>query len=144
MGLNIYKLRWKIEEYFRALKSGCKIGAVRLSSGTKLKKFIAIKSLIAFKILYLSKIALSSPEENCNTILTAKEWKTLYIRAHQTSNILNKPPNIKEAITWLGELGGFVARKGDKLPGIMALWRGYEILQESIVMLSIVSSKIYG
>ena len=66
------------------------------------------------------------------------------MRVHQTSNIRSKPPNIKEAITWLGKLGGFMARKGDKLPGTMTLWRGYEILQESIIMLSIVSHKIYG
>ena len=85
--INWYKLRWKIEEYFRVLKSGCKIEAAGLSSATKLKNFIAIKSLIAFKLLYLSKIALSCPEESCNTILTAKEWITLYMRTHQTSNI---------------------------------------------------------
>jgi hypothetical protein len=76
------------------------------------------------------------------TILTVKEWTTLYMRVHQTSNIPNKPPNIKKAITWLGKLGGFMARKGEY--GTMTLWRGYEILQESIIMLSIVSGKIYG
>ena len=142
--INWYKLRWKIEEYFRVLKSGCKIEAARLSSGTKLKKFIAIKSLIAFKILYLSKIALSSPEEKCNSIFTEQESRTLYMRVRQTSNIADQPPNIKEAITWLGKLGGFMARKGDKLPGTMTLWRGYEILQESIIMLSILSGKVCG
>jgi hypothetical protein len=142
--INWYKLRWKIEEYFRVLKSGCKIEAARLSSGTRLKKFIAIKSLIAFKILYLSKIASSSPEESCDIILTTEEWTALYMRAHQTNNIPDKPPNIKEAITWLGKLGGFMARKSDHLPGTMTLWRGYEVLQESVMMLSIVRGKTCG
>lgn len=139
-----YKLRWKIEEYFRILKSGCKIEASRLSAGTKLQKLISIKSLIAFKILYLSKIALSSPEESCDTILTPDEWKVLYMRVHKANSIPDNPPNMKEAITWLGKLGGFMARKSDGLPGPMTLWRGYEILQESIIMLSIVSGKICG
>ena len=142
--INWYKLRWKIEEYFRVLKSGCKIEASRLSAGTKLQKLIAIKSLIAFKILYLSKIASTFPEESCDSILTAQEWKTLYMRVHRTNNTPGKPPNIKEAIIWLGKLGGFMARKSDRLPGPMSLWRGYEILQESVMMLSIVSGKICG
>ncbi|WP_419234585.1 IS4 family transposase [Rickettsia endosymbiont of Nabis limbatus] len=139
-----YKLRWKIEEYFRVLKSGCKIEASRLSAETKLQKLIAIKSLIAFKILYLSKIASTCPEESCDSILTTQEWKTLYMRVHRTNNTPGKPPNIKEAIILLGKLGGFMARKSDGLPGAMSLWRGYEILQESVMMLSIVSGKICG
>jgi hypothetical protein len=66
------------------------------------------------------------------------------MRVYQTNNIPTKPPNIKEVIIWLGKLGGFMARKNDKLPGPMILWRGYEILQESIMMLSIFSGKICG
>jgi hypothetical protein len=139
-----YKLRWKIEEYFRVLKSGCKIESSRLSVGTKLKKLIAIKSLIALKILYLSKIALSSPEESCDRVLSTEEWRALYMRTYQTNNIPTKPPNIKEAIIWLGKLGGFMARKNDKLPGPMTLWRGYEVLQETVITLSIFRDKIYG
>jgi hypothetical protein len=37
-----YKLRWKIEEYFRILKSGCKIENSRLSTQARLKRLIAI------------------------------------------------------------------------------------------------------
>ena len=75
---------WYIEEYFRVLKSGCKIEDARLSTGERLQKLIAIKSIIAFKILYLSKVALWRPEEACTTILTSEEWATLYIREHHT------------------------------------------------------------
>ena len=115
-----------------------------MSSGTRLKKLIAIKSLIAFKILYLSKIALSSPEESCDTIFTNEEWTALYMLTHQTNNIPEKPPNIKEAIIWLGKLGGFMARKSDQPPGTMSLWRGYEVLQESVPMLLIVRGETCG
>ncbi len=59
--INWYKLRWRIEEYFRVLKSGCKIENSRLATKERLEKLIAIKSIIAFKILYLSKVAISHP-----------------------------------------------------------------------------------
>lgn len=142
--INWYKLRWKIEEYFKALKSGCKIEDSRLSTTERLKRLIAIKSIIAFKILYLSKVALSHPEETCTKILTSQEWKVLYMREHQTILLPAKPPTIKQAILWLGKLGGFLNRKNDKLPGTMTLWRGYENLKQSIEMFTLFASHTCG
>lgn len=139
-----YKLRWKIEEYFRVLKSGCKIENARLATKERLEKLIALKSIIAFKILYLSKAAISNPEESCSKILTSKEWQALYIREHKTIIIPKDPPTIKQAIIWLGKLGGFMNRKSDKLPGTMTLWRGYENLKESMEMLCLFIPQTYG
>ena len=136
--INWYKLRWKIEEYFRILKSGCKIENSRLSTKERLERLIGIKSIIAFKILYLSKVAVSYPEEACTKILSSEEWKTLYIREHKTALIPEEPPTVKQVIVWLGKLGGFMNRKSDKLPGTMTLWRGYENLKESMAMLGII------
>ncbi len=142
--INWYKLRWRIEEYFRVLKSGCKIENSRLATKERLEKLIAIKSIIAFKILYLSKVAISHPQEVCTKILTSQEWQTLYIREHKTIFIPEEPPTMKQAIIWLGKLGGFMNRKNDKLPGTMTLWRGYENLTESIEILSIFLSQNCG
>ena len=36
-----------------------------------------------------------------------------------------------------------MARKSDQLPGTMTLWLGYEVLQESVMMLSIVRGKTW-
>ncbi|MDR0773601.1 MAG: transposase [Wolbachia pipientis] len=124
--INWYKLRWKIEEYFRILKSGCKIENSRLATKERLQKLIAIKSIIAFKIL------------------SNEEWKVLYMREYRVATLPEEPPNIKQAIIWLGKLGGFMNRKSDNLPGSMTLWRGYENLKESIVMLHIMTSQNCG
>ncbi|WP_425384012.1 IS4 family transposase [Wolbachia endosymbiont (group B) of Eupithecia inturbata] len=142
--INWYKLRWKIEEYFRILKSGCKVESSRLATKERLEKLIAIKSIIAFKILYLTKVALSNPMEVCTKVLSNEEWKTLYIREHKVAKLPEEPPNIKQAIIWLGKLGGFMNRKSDNLPGTMTLWRGYENLRESMVMLRIMTSQSCG
>lgn len=132
------------QEYFKILKSGCKIENSRLSAREKLERLIAIKSIIAFKILYLSKAALSRPEESCAKILTSQEWKALYMRVHQTILLPEEPPTIIQAIIWLGKLGGFLNRKNDKLPGTTTLWRGYENLEESMKMLAILTTKTCG
>ncbi|WP_272927897.1 IS4 family transposase, partial [Legionella pneumophila] len=107
--------------------------------GSILLRHIALKSIITYKILLLSKLALTAPETDCTQILSQEEWQILYIRKHQTTQVPQKPPNIKQALIWLGKLGGFLNRKNDSLPGAMTLWRGYEELQQSIMMLRIFS-----
>jgi hypothetical protein len=139
-----YKLKWKIEEFFKVLKSGCKIESTRLATKEKLEKLIALKSIIAFKILYLSKVALAYPQESCTKILTSQEWETLYRREHKTRLLPEKPPSIKQAIIWLGKLGGFLNRRNDKLPGMVTLWRGYENLKQSMEILDLFTSENCG
>ncbi len=142
--VNWYKLRWKIEEYFKILKSGCKIEDSRLSTKERLERLIALKSLIAFKILYLSKVVHAHPEEPCFKILTSQEWETLYRREHRTMALPEKPPTIKQVVIWLGKLGGFLNRKNDKFPGTMTLWRGYENLKQSMEMVDIFNTQTCG
>ncbi|AWK13713.1 hypothetical protein CCS41_03230 [Candidatus Fukatsuia symbiotica] len=64
-------------------------------------------------------------------------------------NTDNKPPSrasptVLQAITWLGQLGGFLNRRAEGLPGIMSLWRGYEILQENVRLFIILNNKNCG
>jgi hypothetical protein len=129
-----YGLRWKIEEFFRTLKSGCSIEQCRLNTAEKLMKMVMLKSVIAFKLMYLAKAAVSHPDAACTQVLTNVEWQTLYRRAHQTATLPKYAPTVLQAVIWLGQLGGFLNRRSDGLPGMMSLWRGYEILQESIQM----------
>ncbi|MEO0538459.1 MAG: IS4 family transposase, partial [Cyanobacteria bacterium P01_A01_bin.123] len=35
-----------------------------------------------------------------------------------------KPPTLRQAMLWIAQLGGFLARKGDGEPGLKTLWRG--------------------
>jgi len=139
-----YKLRWRIEEFFKVLKSGCKIESSRLATKERLEKLIALKSIIAFKILYLSKVTLINPEEPCTNVLTAQEWKVLYRLEHKTVLLPEKPPSINQVILWLGKLGGFLNRKNDKLPGTTSLWRGYEKLWQCMEVLNIFTLESYG
>ena len=48
--LKLYALRWKIEVFFKILKSGCKVTNLKLRSAESLSKIIAIQCLIAWRI----------------------------------------------------------------------------------------------
>ena len=48
--LQWYALRWRIEDYFRILKSGCKVEELQHHSAERLERAIAIKMVIAWRI----------------------------------------------------------------------------------------------
>ena len=125
-----YKLRWQIEIFFRILKSGCKVESTRLASAERLQKYIALMAIIAWRIFFLDQIARTTPTLPCTKVLTDAEWKALYCRIHQTSQVPEQQPNAHEVVRWIARLGGFLNRKGDGDPGPLVLWRGWQVLQE--------------
>lgn len=123
-----YRLRWQIECYHRILKSGCKIEECRLETYERLKRYIRLKSIIAFRLFWLTFINRVQPETSSNEILEEHEWKAMYCHITKTSNAPAKPPTVKEAIRMIAKLGGFLGRKNDGEPGMTYIWRGWEKL----------------
>jgi len=119
-----YTQRWKIETFYRTLKSGCKVEELQSEIAIKLMKLVAIYSIIALEIMQLSYVARTHPEESCELCFTEEEWKILYRVSNKTKKIPGKPPTIYEAVVMIAKLGGFLARKSDGFPGVTVMWRG--------------------
>lgn len=62
MIVNCYSMRWKIENYFRVLKSGCTIEECRLGEAKRIIKYIALNSVIAWRIFWMTFVSRVSPE----------------------------------------------------------------------------------
>ena len=123
-----YRLRWQVECYHRILKSGCRVEDCRLETYERLKKYIRIKSVISFRLLWLTWINRSDPEVSSTEILTKTEWQALYCYVNKTDRPPDKPPTVREAVRMIAKLGGFLGRKHDKEPGMTYIWRGWEKL----------------
>lgn len=130
MIVKCYSMRWKIENYFRVLKSGCTIEDARLGDASRMINYIALNSVIAWRIFWMTFIARTDPKLSCEIALTESEWQALYCYYREKSKVPKKPPSINDAITWLARLGGFLARKNDGDPGPTYLWRGWSRLQD--------------
>jgi hypothetical protein len=52
------------------------------------------------------------------------------MRIHKTTKFPKTPPSVHQAIRWIAQLGGFLGRKSDGEPGIIAIWRGWQRLQD--------------
>jgi hypothetical protein len=127
--LDIYQRRWRIEEFHLALKSGCGVEALELETAQRLSKAVAVYSAVAARIVALRDLARHEPDAPCTTVLSDDAWKVLWVRfAHQRLTANTPPPTVRQVILWIGRLGGHLGRKGDGLPGVRTLWRGWRDL----------------
>ena len=125
----IYKRRWRIEEYHLILKHCCRVEDLRMKTVERMKKTIALYAPLAIRIMQLRDLARLNPEAPCTLVLSKEEWKTLWTLRHKKPPGPDiSPPTVKEAVLWIGGLGGHLGRKGDGLPGVRTLCRGWNDL----------------
>jgi hypothetical protein len=132
--LDWYECRWGIEVWHKVLKSGCKLEARQLESAERLKRCLALYSVIAWRVLYATMLARAVPDAACTLLLDEDEWQALFCAIHRRSTPPVEPPTLRAAVRWLGQLGGFLGRKGDGDPGVTVLWRGFQHLVDLTTM----------
>jgi len=138
--VKIYRMRWNIELYFKTLKSGCTIEECRLGTSSALMNYIALMSVVAWRLFWLTTAERTFPEMSCEVAFKESEWKAAWLlinRAKIKNGTIKAeppltPPTLSEATRWIGMLGGFLGRKGDKKPGIKAIWQGWERLSGAV------------
>ena len=128
--------RWEIEIYFRVLKQGCQVEALRLETDKRLLNCIGICMIVAWRIHTITMQSREWPGIRCDILFSEKEWKTIYLMSKMTKPP-KRPPTLKEISRMLVQLGGFLARKGDGDPGIKNIWRGYRALHNYVDALEI-------
>lgn len=132
-----YSYRWLVERFHYVLKSGCKLEERQLREEARLERLLAVFSLVAWKLLWLTYQARQTPDASCTVALQPLEWQALFAFIHQTTRLPDAPPSLRQAVRWIGQLGGFLARRGDGEPGVKVLWRGWTRLQDIVQTWSI-------
>jgi hypothetical protein len=131
-----YELRWRIEEYHKAWKSGVGVERLRLQSAASLSRMVVITAFVAVRLLQLREQlpAARRPgqaELSCAQVLKAEEWKVLWLTCKKTP-----PPATAPSMAWacltIARLGGFLDTKHTGRPGWDTLWRGWQLLQAQV------------
>jgi hypothetical protein len=125
-----YTLRWLIERYHFVRKCGCRLEALQLETAARLERALAVYSLVAWRLLWLTYEARAHPEASSTTVLALHEWQALYATIHHTPQPPTQPPSLQQAVRWIAQLGGFLGRKSDGEPGVQVLWRGLQRLED--------------
>jgi hypothetical protein len=125
-----YCCRWQIEVFHKVLKSGCRVEDCRLQTADRLHSFVALMSVIAWRLHWMTYINRCQPDLPCTAVLTDIEWEALYMRIHKSKRLPDEVPTVRQTVRWIAQLGGFLGRKSDGEPGVTAIWRGWQRLQD--------------
>jgi hypothetical protein len=123
-----YKCRWIVEEYHKALKTGCQIEDLQFTTEDRLQPAIALISVAAVSLLQLRDASRRPDGETCLAtaffpvllVMVLSLWRYGKQRTDLT---------VHEFCYALARLGGHQNRKGDHRPGWLVLWRGWTKLQ---------------
>lgn len=119
--VDIYRKRWLIEEYFKALKTGCAVEARQAESLDALLVTITLLVPIGVRLLQLRAIARHSPDTSASELFDDVELAALR-HLLPGSKSLPSQPNAQQALAAVANLGGHLKSNG--APGWMVLGRG--------------------
>lgn len=122
-----YSLRWRIEDWHRVLKSGCRIEDLANKTAERLQRGIAINLVIAWRIMLMTLLGRESPDLPADILFCDLELKVL--SAYAKKKHLNPPDTLGNAVFLVAKLGGYIARKSDPPPGHQILWHGHTKLE---------------
>ena len=123
-----YETRWVIEEFHKAMKTGCGIEKMQFTTTERLNPMIAVLSAVATTLLNLRT---ASRREDAKTRPATDVVSVEYVQVLSGWRYGQVRDNLTvwEFFFALARLGGHQNRKHDKRPGWLVLWRGWNTLQ---------------
>jgi hypothetical protein len=84
--LRWYCLRWRIEDWHRVLKTGCRIEALQHKTAERLRRAIAINLVIAWRIMLMTLLSREQPELPADVLFSDLEIEVLTAFGKKTNN----------------------------------------------------------
>ena len=120
--VDVYRCRWIIEEYFKALKTGLAIEKRQLESREGIENMLAVSMPIAAQLLALRTLARTSSDQPARA-LSAIQRRILRVLVKERRHTLAANPTAREEMLAVAAVGGHIKWSGD--PGWAVLGRGY-------------------
>jgi len=124
--LQRYRIRWRIEEWHRAQKEGCRLERSQLDDVADLQRLAALTGVVAVRMLQLRDLADAEGPEAENPAALQQHAPPLWIDV--VSRLAGESPAALTPKTFLltiARRGGYLGRKHDGRPGWKVLWRGW-------------------
>ena len=118
-----YRLRWRIGDWHRVLKSGCKVELLAHRTESRQQRAITINAVIAWRLTVMTLLGRETPELPMEMMFSELEIACLQeFAAHYK---LPPPTDSGSAIVTMAIIAGYQNRKHDPPPGNQKLWEGY-------------------
>lgn len=134
--VDAYRGRWLIEEFFRALKSGCGVEQAQLESLNALQRYLVVLCPIAWRLLLTKKLQHTNAKAPAALVFTADELMGLRLLSEKD---LPKDLSVEEATLAVARIGGHLSRNGP--PGWIVLGRALQQIRDGVQMLKALKNK---
>lgn len=121
--------RWCVEVFHDVEKNGCHEQERMFQTAARMRACLAILSVIAVRVYQLRLALREAPDAPASEVATAEE---IALIASLPKAKKRESLTVKDFVFAVAKLGGFLGRKGDGEPGVRALWRGYQRLQDML------------
>jgi hypothetical protein len=123
--INYYEKRWVIEEWHKALKTGCRVEGRQLKTSAGLEALTGLLSVVAVRLLQLKEVGRRQPQRAAKELIPAA-----YVELVRRARGRGRPGEwtVRDFFRGVAGLGGFLGRTSDGEPGWMTIWRGWEVL----------------
>lgn len=118
-----YALRWLVEEFHKALKTGCRLEERQLRTIERFWPLLGFLSIVAVRLLQIREAARWTPEATSDEPDGAVRLLAAALKTSPAAVASHR-----DFQRGVARLGGFLARKGDGEPGWQTLWLGFEHL----------------
>ena len=120
-----YAMRWWIEQYHKALKSGAGVEESQLEKGFRIENLLAVLAVVAVRLVNTQWLARNRPDEP----VEAKSFGPSALKILSAKYAVPEGAwTNRSVLLAVARLGGFLARKHDGMPGWQTIWRGWSIL----------------
>ena len=117
-----YARRWRIEDWHRILKSGCKVEELANRSAERIARAATINLVIAWRILLMTLLGRDHPDLPPDEMFSELEIRVL--KAFSDQQGLVAPDTLATAIRIVAQIGGYIHRARAPPPGTKVMWRG--------------------
>jgi hypothetical protein len=132
--IGYYEMRWLVEEYHKAIKTGCSAESRQLKTAGRLEALVGLISVAAIRLLQLKSLARTSPDVPAQRVVP-RVWLQMLKMARKGLTRVHDI-TVGQFYREVAKLGGFLARKCDGEPGWITIWRGWEKLNMYVFVAS--------
>ena len=112
-----YLRRWRVEDFFRVLKSRCRAEHLGFHRAERLERALTIQTVIAWHLMLMTLLGREVPEGDI---------ELRFLTDYAADSGLSAPDTLAGAMRLVALLGGYQNRKHDPPPGHQSMGRGYE------------------
>jgi hypothetical protein len=134
-----YTLRWRVEDFHRAWKSGvCNIEASQLRSPEAFRRWGILMSSMAVRAEHLKHLSREAPDAPASVAFSRDEIdlmiarRTQSTKAHTPYQPGDTPP-LKDLVLWLAIMGGYGGSRSRPTFGTVVLTRGLDRLEGMVL-----------